>query len=265
MKLIKGITLLASVLLVGHARAEFINHALSGTAVQVGVFYNQGPDRAIDGDTSTSAMAVGSTIGWWELELDQDYFLGSIRITRDLDDLGFKTYMGDSGDHAWGGTDITVYDSNMIQIGSTFNVPETGTQPSYILTNGGAGYTDARHIRVERVSGDAANNLWISEVEAYTEVIPEPGTVSLMGLGSVGLLYSRRLRRRRRRPGSSMVPVAANRRLDHFVPESKPSVDLEKQLRKRMVVLCQKVEAVVQICRKFALDRLDAFLAGIMK
>ena len=126
--------------------------------------------------------------------------------------------------------------------------------------------------------------------------IPEPGTISLMGLSTISLFATRRIRRRKL-AGKSLLPVRAGHRCDTFetmepveedadyLVELKESVkaqmsvawgaalacyhEVDKVFWNRMVVVHERrvarKTAFRQALKKKVLDGFDAFLALIMK
>lgn len=126
------------------------------------------------------------------------------------------------------------------------------------------------------------------------EAIPEPGTMSLMGLSSMGILFVRKLRRRKS-TGCSCFPIRVKCEDHPFEKETTPipvarhipRLKVEKSVASgissiwgsvsnwkkqcsnrfidRLIVMDGSVSSVKKTLKKKALNGFDAFLAAIMK
>jgi len=163
----------------------------------------------------------------------------------------------------------------------------------------GAGYLD----KDTRGGGELPSGEYYNVGFRVVEIIPEPGTISLMSLSTVGLFLTRTIRRRKR-VGQTILFIPRERACDVFYSEQALSAhspyadeeedylqvlfevikdgcsrvwvmirdsykEADKAFWNRMVVSHErKVErraAFRQALRKRAIDSFDAFLACIMK
>ncbi len=114
----------------------------------------------------------------------------------------------------------------------------------------------------------AAGQSWDTS-ELYTtgqlSVIPEPGSIGLLGLGSGILLFTRRHRRRRGASGTPAIHTAKLMSCDSFVPPAEVIAMHRRDFWDLLIELDRMKLSVKANCKSTSLHCLDAFLALLMK
>ncbi|MDF7826774.1 PEP-CTERM sorting domain-containing protein [Pontiellaceae bacterium B12227] len=179
------------------------------------------------------ASSIGGTDGTGKTFYNTPQLPGTITFTLDtsVNVYGYdidliNSYAG------WGGSDATqanqVYDVLVSTVGSASFTPVANVNYSPFASGGAAStlvsLTDSTGIiasGVDQVRFVFGNNP-LGAGTVYQEVdvigiasVPEPGTISLMSISTIGLFLTRRIRRRRQ-VGASIMPVRKARSCDVF-------------------------------------------------
>lgn len=224
---------------------DLINNgqATLGSVSGTPAFSGSGP-FSISG-LNDGASALGGTDGTGKTFYNTPQLPATITFNLDtsVNTLGY--YITDINTFAgWGGSDATQvnqqYQVLVSSVGSASFAPLTsvnytpfasGTVASTVVSltdSTGTLATGIDAIQFQFANNPIGAGTVYQEIDVIGAAVPEPGTISLMSISTIGLFLTRRIRRRRQL-GMSILPVRRSRACDVFVEDTE-SFDIEENV-----------------------------------